>query len=175
MDMRFEWHTRAEKLLVVAYWWEQQNGLCCICNHEMEPYHRDSGRNPNAASIEHLIPRRDNGPNAVFNVRLAHRSCSNRLGGEWEQRRQRLQVENGLAQKPKRKSRTKYVFDPRTQPPATGQPFIALDKKLVSLPRGATLLPTYKGHMGNIERPRKTKATLAETARYLAEQGVKGA
>lgn len=176
MDMDFEWHTRAEKLLVVAYWWEQQKGSCCICNHEMEPYHRDAGKNPNAASIEHLIPRRENGPNTVGNVRLAHRSCNNRLGGEWAIEQHRKLVESGLAPKPKRKSkRPAYVFDPRTQLPATGQPFVALDKKLVSLPRGATLLPTYKGRMGNVPRPRKIKATLAETARWLAEQGVKGA
>lgn len=179
MDMDFEWHTRAEKLLVVAYWWEQQKGMCCICGHEMEPYHRDAGKNPNAASIEHLIPRRENGPNTAGNVRLAHRSCNNEMGALWETNRQRELIEAGIVQpKPSKRRRPAYVFNPRTQPPATGHPFIALDKKLVSLPRGATLLPTYKGHMGNVPRglrARKTKATSAETARWLAEQGIKGA
>ena len=172
--MDFEWHTRDEKLLVVAYWWKVQQGKCCICSAPMEPYHRDAGRNPNAASIEHLIPRRDDGPNTVGNVRLAHRSCNNRLGGLWAEERHRKLVEAGLAPKPKRR-RPAYVFDPRhVQPPATGQPFIALDRKLVSLPRGATLLPTYKGHMGNVPRVAK-KMTPEETARWLAEQGIKGA
>lgn len=53
--------------------------------------------------------------------------------------------------------------------------FVPLDKKLVSLPRGATLLPTYKGRMGNVPRPRKVRAAAEETARWLSEQGVKGA
>lgn len=176
MEMDFAWTTRAEKLLVVAFWWEQQKGFCCICNAEMEPYHRDAGRNPNAASIEHLIPRRDNGPNTAGNVRLAHRSCNNRLGGLWAEEQHRKLVEAGLAPRPKlKRKRPAYVFDPGFQKPATGQPFVALDKKLVSLPRGATLLPTYKGHMGNVPKLRKQKATATETARWLAEQGKRGA
>lgn len=166
MEMDFEWHTRAEKLQVVAYWWEQQEGCCCICSKPMEPYHRDAGRNPNAASIEHLIPRRENGPNTAGNVRLAHRSCNNRLGGEWAEEQHRRLVEAGLAPRPKlKRKRPAYVFDPGFQKPATGQPFVALDKKLVSLPRGATLLPTYKGRMGNVPRLRKVRATAEETAR----------
>ena len=198
MDMDFVWTTRAEKLLVVAYWWEQQNGCCCICSEKMEPYHRDAGRNPNAASIEHLIPRRENGPNTAGNVRLAHRSCNNRLGAEWAVDQHQRLIEAGLAPKPKRKRNrptydplplfTKESYFPREsryyeawmkwldeQPASDGQSFVPLDKKLVSLPRGATLLPTYKGHMGNVPRLRKVRATAVETARWLAEQGVKGA
>lgn len=175
MDMNFEWHTRTEKLLVVAFWWKQQEGNCCICHKEMEPYHREAGRNPNAASVEHLIPRRENGPNTVGNVRLAHRSCNNRLGGQWAEEQHRKLVEAGLAPKSKRKRRPAYVFDPRMQPPATGQPFVALDKKLVSLPRGATLMPCYKGRMGNVPRAPKQKMTAIETARWLREHGIKGA
>ncbi len=183
MDMDFKWTTRAEKLLVVAYWWDEQQGKCCICGDLMEPYHRDAGKNPDAASIEHLIPKRDSGPDTVGNVRLAHRSCNNRLGGQWAEEQHRKLVEAGLAPDPKSKKRPRarrraaYVFDPRhVQEPATGQPFVALDKKLVSLPRGATLLPIYKGHMGNAPRRiAKPKMTAEETARWLREQGIRGA
>lgn len=174
MDPDFEWRTRAEKLLVVAYWWKEQEGKCCICHEPMEPYHRDAGKNPNAASIEHLVPKRDKGPNTVGNVRLAHRHCNNRLGGQWAENEWRKLVEAGLAPKPKRaRRRPAYVFDPRhVQPPATGQPFVALDKKLVSLPRGATLLPTYKGHAGNVARIPKPKMTALETARCAKKEFV---
>lgn len=175
--MDFKWTTRAEKLLVVDYWWSVQDGNCCICGNGMRPYHRDAGKNPDAASIEHLIPKRDNGPDTAGNVRLAHRSCNNRLGGQWAEEQHRKLVEAGLAPKPKAKRhRPAYVFDPRhVQEPATGQPFVALDKKLVSLPRGATLLPTYKGHMGNVQRIAKPKMTAVETARWLAKKGIRGA
>lgn len=179
--MDFEWHTRDEKLLVVAYWWEQQQKLCCICGEEMEPYKRQSSHNPRAATVEHLIPKRDNGPNTVGNVRLAHALCNHKLGGIWSQNEHRKLVEAGVIKprgsklRPRARRRAAYVFDPRhVQPPATGQPFVALDKKLVSLPRGATLLPTYKGHMGNVTLIKKMKMTAVETARWLAEQGVRG-
>lgn len=179
MDMDFKWTTRAEKLQVVEFWWKVQQGLCCICNGEMEPYHRDAGKNPNAASVEHLIPKRDNGPDTAGNVRLAHRSCNNKLGAQWVIDEYQRLVDSGDAPRPrpKRRNRPEYVFDPRSvQPPATGQPFVALDKQLVSLPRGATLLPTYKGHMGNVPRlAAKRKASAVETARWLAEKGVRGA
>lgn len=176
MDPDFEWRTRDEKLLVVAYWWEMQEGNCCICHEPMESYHRDAGKNPNAASIEHLIPKRDGGPDTVRNVRLAHRLCNNRLGALWMENEHRKLVEAGLVTSSKRaKRRAAYVFDPRhVQQPATGKPFVALDRKLVSLPRGATLLPTYKGHTGNVSRIPKPKMSAVETARWLAEKGVRG-
>lgn len=176
MDPNFKWRSLTEKRLVVAYWWEMQEGKCCICHEMMEPYHRDAGKNPNAASIEHLVPKRENGPDTVGNVRLAHRSCNNRLGALWSENEHRKLVEAGLVQ-PKRSKRRRaaYVFDPRhAQQPATRKPFVALDKKLVSLPRGATLLPTYKGHVGNVKRIAKPKMTAVEAARWLAERGVRG-
>jgi hypothetical protein len=183
MDMNFAWTTRAEKLVVVTYWWEQQKGCCCICSD---------------ASIEHLIPRRENGPNTAGNVRLAHRSCNNRLGAEWAIEQHQKLIEAGLAPRPKlKRNRPAYAPLPLftkesrfpkeslyydawvkwldEQAPSDGQQFVPLDKKLVSLPRGATLLPTYKGRMGNVPRLRKVRATAVETARWLAEQGVKGA
>lgn len=183
MDPDFKWMTRAEKLLVVAHWWKEQDEKCCICGEVMEPYHRDAGKNPNAASIEHLIPKRDGGPDAAGNVRLAHRSCNNELGALWVREQQRKLIEAGLAPDPKDKKRPRarrraaYVFDPRhVQEPATGQPFVALDKKLVSLPRGATLLPIYKGYEKNTsQRIAKPKMTAVETARWLAEKGIRGA
>lgn len=82
----FIWRTQAEKLEVVAYWWEQQRAICCICENPdlpMEPYHRDAGSNPMAASIEHLTAKRDGGIDSVGNVRLAHRLCNNALGALW--------------------------------------------------------------------------------------------
>jgi hypothetical protein len=193
MDMDFTWTTLTEKRQVVDFWWKVQQGLCCIFHEEMEPYHREAGKNPNAASIEHLIPKRDNGPNTVGNVRLAHRSCNNRLGAQWAIDEHQRLVESGEAPKPKlkRRKRPAYVFDDRNvQDTATGQPFVALDKKLVSLPRGATLTPEYldkivkggrdprtrmnaKAASDQIKRARKM--TPLETAQWLSGLGIKGA
>lgn len=94
MDLDFIWRNRAEKLLVVAFWWEQQQAKCCLCHEEMEPYARDQNTNPLAASIEHLIPKRDNGPDRVGNVRLAHVLCNGALGSLWQHNNHR--AENGL-------------------------------------------------------------------------------
>lgn len=188
MDMKFKWATRTEKLLVVEYWWGEQKGLCCICDGQMKPYHRDHNSDPERATIEHLIPRRDCGPNTAGNVRLAHGRCNNVLGALWvinEQRKikglpplsKEWAMETGARIKPKAiKRRPTYVYDPRDpRPPATGQLFVALDKKLVSLPRGATLLPTYKGNKGNVPRTKKAQMTAIETARWLTSQGIRGA
>ncbi len=79
----FEWRTRAEKMRVVEYWWTEQRAICCICDTEMEPYRRTDDTSPMAASIEHLIPRRENGPNTLGNVRLAHAMCNHALGDLW--------------------------------------------------------------------------------------------
>lgn len=201
MDPNFKWTTRDEKLKVVAYWWERQQGLCCICGEAMEPYHRDAGKNPAAASIEHLIPKRDKGPDTVGNVRLAHRSCNNHAGGKWAEEQQRKLVEAGLVpSKKKRARRAAYVYDARTaQPQATGRPLEKLRKigvdwcaeNALSLPRGATLLPEYldkivatgpnarvrmnakaAADQNRIPRP---KLTAIETAQWLKQKGVRGA
>lgn len=88
MDLNFEWRTREEKKEVVRFWWRQQRALCHICGGEMEPYSQ-AIVSPWAATIEHLVPRRENGPNTVGNVRLAHRWCNNALGALWELNRHR--------------------------------------------------------------------------------------
>lgn len=79
----FEWRTRSEKMRVVEYWWTEQKAICCICDTEMEPYRRSDDTSPMAASIEHLIPRREGGPNTLGNVRLAHAMCNHALGDLW--------------------------------------------------------------------------------------------
>jgi hypothetical protein len=203
MDMNFEWHTRAEKLCVVSYWWKEQDGKCCMCHTPMEPYHRDAGRNPNAASIEHLIPRRDNGPNTVGNVRLAHRSCNNEMGALWAENQHRVNlgfppISEGEARTrrrtPKPKSEPLPRFNKRCHYPreslhyeawikwldeqaakkARGVAWCALNA--VSLPRGATLLPEYKGIVEKQLKSRVArKMTAIETAQWLAAQGIRGA
>lgn len=89
MDPNFEYRTRDEKLQVVAYWWKEQSRLCCICGTIMLRYHRDASREPLRATIEHLIPKRDDGPNTVRNVRLAHAICNYALGSLWQINRDR--------------------------------------------------------------------------------------
>jgi hypothetical protein len=178
MDMNFKWHTRAEKLLVADYWWNEQRGLCCLCGDLMKPYSRQHTTDPDAATFEHLIPKRDSGPDTVGNVRLAHATCNNALGAHWERNRQRALA--GLPLIPENNALRTAIgirrkrLDQSDQPPAA-QSFVPLDKRLVSLPRGATLLPTYKGHMGNVPRAPKQKTTAIETARWLTQQGIRGA
>lgn len=173
MDMNFHWTTRAEKLLVVAYWWKEQAGECCICHGQMEPYKRQSTHNPRAATVEHLIPRRDNGPNTAGNVRLAHAHCNHALGGLWMQNQHRaskglppitaeqaLRREEAKAVPPRKRSiifRKGDHFEPdspyynlwlawKDQQEATELRGIAWRR--VSLPRGATLTPEYEQAIG---------------------------
>lgn len=77
----FVFRTRAERMRVIDHWWRDQMGHCCICKEVMEPYHRGMrSSNPEAATIEHLIPKRDGGPDTLGNVRLAHMRCNAGLG-----------------------------------------------------------------------------------------------
>jgi 5-methylcytosine-specific restriction endonuclease McrA len=85
MDPSFEWTTKTEKLRVIAYWWKEQGGKCCLCGLKMLKY---GGGLENSATVEHVIPKRENGPNTVGNVRLAHARCNHVAGALWEQRRQ---------------------------------------------------------------------------------------
>lgn len=94
MDPNFEWRTKEDKERVVNYWWTEQRMLCCLCGKQMQPYLGEGDTHPLRATIEHLIPRRENGPNTVANVRLAHALCNNTLGQQWE--RNRHLVERGL-------------------------------------------------------------------------------
>lgn len=97
MNHDFRWTTREEKLQVVRYWWREQRGICHLCKdreNPMEPYSQ-AGVSPWAASIEHLIPKRENGPDTVGNIRLAHRVCNNVLGALWQINKDRM--DRGLA------------------------------------------------------------------------------
>lgn len=163
MEMDFAWHTRDEKLLVVKFWWEKQERKCCICGEEMMPYHRDGTRDPMRATLEHLIPKRENGPNTVANVRLAHAACNHALGALWEQNRQRKA--SGLPPIPDQwainsawgNAKARVAREQMTplerarlhvsqaidnvERKARGVKWCA--ENAVSLPRGATLLPAY--------------------------------
>lgn len=92
MDLDLGWHTLAQKRVIIDYWMERQRGVCCLCSDPdlpMDPYYRQGDQNPLAATLEHLIPKRDGGPNIARNVRLAHKMCNSALGALWEVNRQR--------------------------------------------------------------------------------------
>jgi hypothetical protein len=196
MDMNFSWTTRSERLLVVDYWWKRQRGLCCLCGEMMKPYKRQHSTDPDAATIEHIIPRRENGPNTVGNVRLAHGGCNHALGALWEQNRHRAIM--GLPPISEREALASAAGNRRAKakPPMTTleQARSHVDKAMdkverkakgvswcaqnaVSLPRGATLLPGYQGLVsGKITVTKKaTKMTPVQVARWLAQQGIRGA
>jgi hypothetical protein len=178
--MNFRWLTRAEKLEVVAYWWKNQRGRCCLCNMPMDPYHRDRTHNPDAATIEHLIPRRESGPNTVGNVRLAHGRCNHALGALWEQNRHRgakglppLTAKWALnSARGNELARKRLLKEAKKNDPASGTMAAG---GFVSLPRGATLMSFYKGHVDNAKRIARPKMTAAETAAWLREKGIRGA
>lgn len=93
MDPDFVWTNYRQKLRVVGFWWNEQRGICHLCHDPellMDPYRRRHDENPLAASIEHLIPKRDNGPNSVRNARLAHRMCNGALGALFSHNRHRV-------------------------------------------------------------------------------------
>lgn len=86
MDPDFKWTTREEKLEVVRYWWREQRGICHLCKDRelpMESY-TNRAKGPWSATVEHIIPKRDGGPDTVGNVRLAHNWCNNALGALWQ-------------------------------------------------------------------------------------------
>lgn len=199
MDPNFEWTTREEKLLVIDYWWEEQGKLCCICGEEMEPYKRQGTHNPKAATVEHLIPKRDNGPNTVGNIRLAHAFCNHTLGALWEQNRHRAKIglaplteKEALSKSKSRKAKGLIAppFNKNSWYPKESAYYLLWMKwkdeqdakklrgeawKRVSLPRGATLLPGYERLIGkHLKTGTARKMTASETARWLAEQGVRG-
>jgi hypothetical protein len=204
MDMNFHWTTRSEKLQVVAYWWEEQKGKCCICFKPMEPYKRQNTPHPQAATIEHLIPRRENGPNTVGNVRLAHAWCNHALGGLWMQNQHRalkglppltqeqalggeMQRKSALSRPTKRSIRFHKddVFAPESpyynlwvawKAEREAKELRKFYQERVSLPRGATLTPEYQQLIGrHITQKKAFRMTATETAQWLAKQGVRGA
>jgi hypothetical protein len=185
MDPNFEWHTRDEKLLVVDYWWKEQRGLCFLCGELMKPYKRQHSTDPDAATIEHVIPRRENGPNTAGNIRLAHGCCNNALGALWQQNQHRKRLglpeitqKEALASAAGRR-RAKLKPQPhmtREQIKARKERGEAYRAMALSLPRGATLTPEYQALAGkHIHTKKAFRMTAQETARWLAEQGIKGA
>lgn len=171
MDMNFEWHTRAEKLLVVAYWWKEQDGKCCICQTSMLPYKREHTNDPSRATVEHLIPRRDSGPNTAGNVRLAHAKCNHALGALWSVNQQREKYgqtplsrewalesgarlkSNGWKKRPKLPQQSAFALMTAEENDRRIREYIAKKTpkhgvswnagNALSLPRGATLMPEY--------------------------------
>lgn len=159
----FSWSTRDEKLMVVAHWWAKQDAKCCICGEEMLPYKMDKTLNRDRATLEHLIPKRENGPNTVENVRLAHARCNHSLGSLYEINRHRIRL--GLEPRTKEwalKHGGRVSADERLRPRAKrrraagiSMEYVRPTKKekllkgslarlvengeIVSLPRGATL------------------------------------
>lgn len=185
MDMNFKWTTRDEKLFVVAYWWKEQKGCCCLCGGLMKPYKREHSTDPDAATVEHLIPRRDNGPNTAGNVRLAHGLCNHALGALWEQNRHRARL--GLPPLTEKHALASAAGNRRAK--AKPQPHMSREEikarkergaayraLALTLPRGATLTPEYQKLVGkHINGKTATRMTARETAAWLAAQGIKGA
>lgn len=197
MDLNFAWHTRDEKLLVVAYWWDQQQGKCCICHEPMKPYHRDHTNSPLRATVEHLIPRREGGPNTVGNIRLAHAMCNHALGALWminEHRKERgkpphsaewaIRTARGNwkakqeieAMTPLQRARMHVdrAFE-KVERKAKGVRWCA--QNAISLPRGATLSPEYQERVSGqkTEHKKATRMSVFEVARWLSSQGIRGA
>lgn len=204
MDHNFTWRTREEKQQVVAYWWRQQTGVCFICKDReqlMEPYSQ-AAISPWAASIEHLIPKRDNGPDTVGNVRLAHRWCNNVLGALWQINQDRakydlppLSAEWALS---KRRITLGAAIDPvraalksdelrkergaawrhvnAKHPKASrGTLWRAIENGETPLPRGATLPkePTLTAVYKHSAFKEPEKLTGLELARFLRDHAVK--
>lgn len=163
MDMNFKWTTRAEKLLVVDYWWKEQKGRCCFCGDLMLPYSRQHTTNPDAATVEHVIPKRENGPDTAGNVRLAHATCNNALGAHWERNRHRAKL--GLPQIPEREALLNAIGNRRARVAQA-----AREAKAANDPRVQEVLKTFPGAI-----VRARRMTAVETARWLALQGIRGA
>lgn len=191
MDMDFIWTTRAEKLQVVEYWWREQGGRCCLCGHTMKPYHRQHSVDPESATIEHIIPRRDNGPNTVGNVRLAHAVCNHALGALHEQNKHRAEAGKPLLSEQwamtNAWARLRDKCRPITQEELQRREAEKIKRKkrgvswcaanALSLPRGATLKPENQEALGILVRQRvaKPKMTAQETAAWLRSKGIRGA
>lgn len=95
MNYDSHWVSAADKRNVIDFWWDAQEGLCCICRHPMVYPKPVIGRKPkffqrqpDEATIEHVVPKRAGGKNRVGDVRLAHRQCNSEDGGRWEKQRQ---------------------------------------------------------------------------------------
>lgn len=195
MDHDFEWRTQAEKADVVRYWWRTQRGLCHLCREKMEPYSL-AAISPWAATIEHVKPKRENGPNTVGNVRLAHRWCNNVLGSLWEKNRQRAlrgqepisvhwAMTNEMGKLKISVRATQEDASPSPRPLRVGpEPraykaqrgtLAALLATSPPLPRGATLPPVHKAAPAFVHSRNQParRMTALETARWLRESAEK--
>lgn len=171
MDMSFEWHTRDEKLLVVDYWWNVQRGLCCLCGELMLPYHRDKTTHPFRATIEHLVPRREGGPNTVGNVKLAHGMCNHALGALWQQNQERrknglppISDEQALRYAASKHSLSGYYLANKNYGKSLREQLgdVEHDRR-----RSANVAR-------NLQHPKARRMTAVETAQWLAAQGIRG-
>lgn len=163
MDMNFAWTTRAEKLLVVDYWWKEQQGRCCLCGDLMQPYKRQHTPNPDAATVEHVIPKRENGPDTAGNVRLAHAICNNALGAHWGRNQHRAKL--GLPLISEKEALHTAIGNRRARVAQTKR-----EAKAASDPRVQEVLKRFPGAV-----VRARKMTPIETARWLTSRGIRGA
>jgi len=60
--------------------WVRQRGICWICEKPI-PRERDPN-DPMAMSIDHVIPRADDGDDDPKNLRVAHRLCNEQRGSD---------------------------------------------------------------------------------------------
>lgn len=163
MDMNFKWTTRDEKLLVVDYWWKEQRGRCCLCGDLMKLYSRQHTSDPDAATIEHLIPKRENGPDSAGNVRLAHAICNNALGAHWERNRHRAKL--GLPAISEKEALHTAIGNRKARIADAER-----ETKAINDPRVQEALRVFPG-----AAVRARKMTPIETARWLTSQGIQGA
>lgn len=72
-------HRRRE---IIARLSEAQGHRCPYCGGMMDPDKAHAER-PNAATLDHVVPRASGGPDWQFNLVAACRTCNNRRGNRW--------------------------------------------------------------------------------------------
>jgi 5-methylcytosine-specific restriction endonuclease McrA len=60
-------------------------GRCLICNAPL----RFDAATGGGATIEHIVPRREGGSDALVNLGLVHRACNHEKGIHWDEPRRR--------------------------------------------------------------------------------------
>ena len=68
--------TQTERLLLVA---QRDSWTCWLCGEPVDPSLVAISA-PLAASVDHVIPKRNGGTNRYENLRLAHQLCNSRRG-----------------------------------------------------------------------------------------------
>ena len=69
---------------------EAQNWRCCYCGGRMD----GTGQEPDAPSVEHVLPRSMGGTDDVGNLAAAHRRCNEARGSAW--RREHVEALGGV-------------------------------------------------------------------------------